>query len=234
MHLSYLAESARESGNAEASSVASTEVRYRYNPDVESLKAMVPAVIPLLLIMIPAMLTALGVVREKELGSITNLYVTPVTRLEFLLGKQLPYIGMGMINFLLMLAMAVLLFQVPLKGSFFALLVGAFLYVVTSTGLGLLLSTFMKSQIAAVFGTAIATMIPAIQFAGLIHPVSSLEGVAALIGRLYPTSHFLIISRGAFSKALGVADLWVYYWPLAVMAVVLTLLSVYFLKKQED
>ena len=133
-----------------------------------------------------------------------------------------------------MLAMAVLLFQVPLKGSFFALLVGAFLYVVTSTGLGLLLSTFMKSQIAAVFGTAIATMIPAIQFAGLIHPVSSLEGVAALIGRLYPTSHFLIISRGAFSKALGVADLWVYYWPLAVMAVVLTLLSVYFLKKQED
>ncbi|EMM7969441.1 TPA: ribosome-associated ATPase/putative transporter RbbA [Pseudomonas aeruginosa] len=234
MHLSYLAESARESGNAEASSVASTEVRYRYNPDVESLKAMVPAVIPLLLIMIPAMLTALGVVREKELGSITNLYVTPVTRLEFLLGKQLPYIGMGMINFLLMLAMAVLLFQVPLKGSFFALLVGAFLYVVTSTGLGLLLSTFMKSQIAAVFGTAIATMIPAIQFAGLIHPVSSLEGVAALIGRLYPTSHFLIISRGAFSKALGVADLWVYYLPLVVMAVVLTLLSVYFLKKQED
>ncbi|WP_273650134.1 ABC transporter permease, partial [Pseudomonas aeruginosa] len=173
---SYLAELARESGNAEASSVASTEVRYRYNPDVESLKAMVPAVIPLLLIMIPAMLTALGVVREKELGSITNLYVTPVTRLEFLLGKQLPYIGMGMINFVLMLAMAVLLFQVPLKGSFLALLVGAFLYVVTSTGLGLLLSTFMKSQIAAVFGTAIATMIPAIQFAGLIHPVSSLEG----------------------------------------------------------
>ena len=234
LHSSYLAELARENGNADASSVASTEVRYRYNPDVESLKAMVPAVIPLLLIMIPAMLTALGVVREKELGSITNLYVTPVTRLEFLLGKQLPYIGMGMINFVLMLAMAVLLFQVPLKGSFLALLVGAFLYVVTSTGLGLLLSTFMKSQIAAVFGTAIATMIPAIQFAGLIHPVSSLEGVAALIGRLYPTSHFLIISRGAFSKALGFAELWVYYLPLVVLAVVLTLLSVYFLKKQED
>ena len=234
LHASYLADLARQNGSAAASAAASTEVRYRYNPDVESLKAMVPAVIPLLLIMIPAMLTALGVVREKELGSITNLYVTPVTRLEFLLGKQLPYIGMGMINFVLMLAMAVLLFQVPLKGSFLALLVGAFLYVVTSTGLGLLLSTFMKSQIAAVFGTAIATMIPAIQFSGLIHPVSSLEGAAAFIGQLYPTSHFLVISRGAFSKALGFPDLWIYYLPLAAMIVVLTLLSVACLKKQED
>ncbi|MDF3934027.1 ribosome-associated ATPase/putative transporter RbbA [Pseudomonas citronellolis] len=234
LHTSYLADLARQSGNAEASAAASTELRYRYNPDVESLKAMVPAVIPLLLIMIPAMLTALGVVREKELGSITNLYVTPVTRLEFLLGKQLPYIGMGMVNFVLMLAMAVLLFQVPLKGSLLALSIGALLYVITSTGLGLLLSTFMKSQIAAVFGTAIATMIPAIQFAGLIHPVSSLEGAAALIGKLYPTSHFLIISRGAFSKALGLADLWPYYLPLLASIVVLTLLSVALLKKQED
>ncbi|UVE18916.1 ribosome-associated ATPase/putative transporter RbbA [Pseudomonas sp. LS44] len=234
LHSSYLADLARQSGSAAGSAAASTEVRYRYNPDVESLKAMVPAVIPLLLIMIPAMLTALGVVREKELGSITNLYVTPVTRLEFLLGKQLPYVAMGMVNFALMLAMAVLLFQVPLKGSFLALCVGALLYVVTSTGIGLLLSTFMKSQIAAVFGTTIATMIPAIQFAGLIHPVSSLEGAAAVIGKIYPTSHFLIISRGTFSKALGFGDLWFYYLPLLALIAVLTLLSVRFLKKQED
>ncbi|MGV2464367.1 UNVERIFIED_CONTAM: ABC transporter permease, partial [Pseudomonas aeruginosa] len=174
LHTSYLADLSRQVGGAEASAAASTEVRYRYNPDVESLKAMVPAVIPLLLIMIPAMLTALGVVREKELGSITNLYVTPVTRLEFLVGKQLPYVAMGMINFLLMLVLAIVVFRVPLKGSFLALTIGAFLYVVTSTGLGLFLSTFMRSQIAAVFGVAIATMIPAIQFSGLIHPVSSL------------------------------------------------------------
>ncbi|WP_374441515.1 ribosome-associated ATPase/putative transporter RbbA [Pseudomonas panipatensis] len=234
LHSAYLADLARQTGNAEASAAASTEVRYRYNPDVESLKAMVPAVIPLLLIMIPAMLTALGVVREKELGSVTNLYVTPVTRLEFLLGKQLPYVAMGMVNFVLMLAMAVLLFRVPLKGSLLALSLGAFLYVWTSTGLGLLLSTFMKSQIAAVFGTAIATMIPAIQFAGLIHPVSSLEGAGAFIGKLYPTTHFLVISRGTFSKALGFADLWIYYLPLLASIVVLTLLSARLLKKQED
>ena len=234
LHTSYLADLSRQVGGAEASAAASTEVRYRYNPDVESLKAMVPAVIPLLLIMIPAMLTALGVVREKELGSITNLYVTPVTRLEFLVGKQLPYVAMGMINFLLMLVLAIVVFRVPLKGSFLALTIGAFLYVVTSTGLGLFLSTFMRSQIAAVFGVAIATMIPAIQFSGLIHPVSSLEGAAAWIGKLYPTSHFLVVSRGAFSKSLGLSDLWAYYLPLAASIVVLTLLSVACLKKQED
>lgn len=233
LHGAYLAELARLTPATPPAGYATVALRYRYNPDVESVKAMVPAVIPLLLIMIPAMLTALGVVREKELGSITNLYVTPVTRLEFLLGKQLPYIAMGLCNFLLMVALAVLVFRVPLKGSFPTLLAGALLYVTAATGLGLFLSTFMRSQIAAVFGVAIATMIPAIQYSGLIHPVASLEGVAAWIGRLYPASHFLTISRGVFSKALGFHELAPYFVPLAIAIPLLTLLSVACLKKQE-
>ncbi|MNO85544.1 putative ABC transporter ATP-binding protein YbhF [compost metagenome] len=234
IHNQYLADLAQRSSLDAPRAPSTIELRYRYNPDVESIKAMVPAVIPLLLIMIPAMLTALGVVREKELGSITNLYVTPVTRLEFLLGKQLPYVAMGMVNFLLMVALAVLVFGVPLKGSFLALLVGALLYVTCSTGLGLVLSTFMRSQIAAVFGVAIATMIPAVQFSGFIHPVSSLEGAGAWIGKIYPAAHFLVISRGTFSKALGFPDLWSYYLPLLIAIPLLTALSVRFLKKQED
>ncbi|MGQ7814269.1 ribosome-associated ATPase/putative transporter RbbA [Metapseudomonas furukawaii] len=234
LHSDYLKELARTSTGVALPTAATIELRYRYNPDVESIQAMVPAVIPLLLIMIPAMLTALGVVREKELGSITNLYVTPVTRLEFLLGKQLPYVGMGMFNFVLMAALAVLVFGVPLKGSLAALLVGALLYVCVATGIGLLMSTFMRSQIAAVFGVAIATMVPAIQFSGLVHPVSSLEGAAALMGKLYPTSHFLVISRGVFSKALGFADLAPYFLALLAAIPVLTVLSVLALKKQED
>jgi ribosome-dependent ATPase len=234
LHGDYLRELARTSSSGTQPAAASIELRYRYNPDVESIQAMVPAVIPLLLIMIPAMLTALGVVREKELGSITNLYVTPVTRLEFLLGKQLPYVAMGMFNFLLMAALAVLVFGVPLKGSLATLLLGALLYVGVATGVGLLMSTFMRSQIAAVFGVAIATMVPAIQFSGLVHPVSSLEGGAALMGKLYPTAHFLVISRGVFSKALGFADLMPYFLALLAAIPVLTLLSVLALKKQED
>ena len=233
LHQHYLAELARNSPQPQAASAAQLEVRYRYNPDVESLKAMVPAVIPLLLMLIPAMLTALGVVREKELGSIINLYVTPVTRLEFLIGKQLPYIALGLFNCALLVLLAVTVFDVPLKGSAFTLGLGALLYVACATGLGLLMSSFTNSQIAAVFGTAIATLLPAIQFSGLIYPVASLEGAGALIGQIYPTSQFLVISRGVFSKALELQDLAGYFLTLAITVPLLTLLSASLLRKQE-
>src|SRR5690606_20136154 len=134
------------------------ETRYRYNPDVSSLPAMVPAVIPLLLLLFPAMLSTLAVVREKELGSIVNFYVTPTSRLEFLLGKQLPYALLGMLNFLLLAAMAVLVFDVPVKGSVLALVLGAALYVLCATAMGLVISSFMRSQIAALFATALITL----------------------------------------------------------------------------
>ena len=232
LYAGYLSEQLALHGRA-APQPAQIEIRYRYNPDVKSLYAMVPAVIPILLIFIPAMLTALGVVREKELGSIVNLYVTPVTKLEFLLGKQLPYIGTAMVSFCLMTAMAVWGFGVPLKGSLLALTAGALLYVTASTGLGLFMSTFTGSQIAAIFGTSLATMLPAIQFSGIINPVSSLEGFAAILGRIYPTGPFLIISRGTFSKALGFADLWPCFLPLAAAIPVLILVSVTLLKKQD-
>jgi len=208
-------------------------IRYRYNPDVRSLPAMAPAMIPLLLMLIPAMLTALGVVREKELGSIINLYVTPVSRLEFLLGKQLPYIMLAMINFITLVAFAVLAFGVPVKGSLLTLSLGALLYVACSTGMGLLMSSVLHSQIAAIFGTAIATLVPAIQFSGLLSPVSALQGGAAVIGHVYPTSHFLIISRGVFSKALSLGDLTPYFLALLITIPVLTLFSVLGLRKQE-
>ena len=112
---------------------------------------MVPAVIPLPLLMMPAMLTALAVVREKELGSIINLHVTPVTRLEFLLGKQAPYVALAMLNFLLMALLAVTVFGVPVTGSFATLLLAALIYNVVATAIGLLASTFTRSQIAALF-----------------------------------------------------------------------------------
>ena len=212
---------------------ATIETRYRYNPDVKSLPAMVPAVIPLLLMMIPAMLTALSVVREKELGSIINLYVTPVTRAEFLLGKQLPYIVLGMFNFLVLTALAVTVFQVPIKGDFATLAFAALLFVICSTGFGLLASTFTRSQIAAIFVTIIGTIIPCVQFAGLLNPVSSLDGPSAFIGNIYPATHFLNISRGVFSKALDITRLGSSFWPLAVAAPVILIMALAFLKKQE-
>ena len=234
MHLAWLQEMAgRQSSPQRDTSLISIETRYRYNPDVKSLPAIVPAVIPLLLMMIPAMLSALSVVREKELGSIINLYVTPTTRSEFLLGKQLPYIVLGMFNFFLLCALSVFVFGVAHKGSFLTLTLAALLYVTIATGLGLLISTFMKSQIAAIFGTAIITLIPATQFSGVIDPVASLEGPGRWIGQIYPTSHFLTIARGTFSKALNISDLWGSFIPLLIAVPLVLGLSVLLLKKQE-
>lgn len=234
MHQTWLQDvMARQPNSSGQNGLMTIETRYRYNPDVKSLPAIVPAVIPLLLMMIPSMLSALSVVREKELGSIINLYVTPTTRSEFLLGKQLPYIVLGMLNFLLLCALSVFVFGVPHKGSFLTLTLAALLYVTIATGLGLLISTFMKSQIAAIFGTAIITLIPATQFSGMIDPVASLEGPGRWIGEIYPTSHFLTIARGTFSKALDLTDLWQLFIPLVVAIPVVIGLSVLLLKKQE-
>jgi len=234
MHYDYLAKIAKHKpGDAAAKSPADIEMRYRYNQDFKSLYAMVPAVIPLLLVFIPAILMAVGVVREKELGSITNLYATPVTRLEFLLGKQLPYVAVSMLSFFGLVALSVFIFDVPLKGSLLTLSCAAFIFVTATTGIGLLMSSFTRTQIAALGATAIATLLATVSFSGLTNPVSSLSGIGALIGQLFPATYFLNISRGVFTKALEFKDLYMDFLALAAFIPVLTLLSVVFLSKQE-
>jgi ribosome-dependent ATPase len=235
MHQSWLQEIAAQMPEWGASAdPAVIETRFRYNPDVRSLPAMVPAVIPMLLLMIPAMLTALSVVREKELGSIVNLYVTPVTRTEFIFGKQLPYIAIAMINFVFMTILAVTFFGVPVKGSLPAMLIGTLLFVIFSTGVGLFVSAFTKNQVAAMFMAVIITMIPATEFAGMINPVSSLEGPALFIGRTYPAAYYLNICRGVFNKALGFSSLYMSLWPLLLAVPVIMTISILLLKKQES
>ena len=233
MHQGWLADQAVHRLGIAPKQPVAIQTRFRYNPDVKSLPAMVPAVIPILLLMLPAMLAALSVVREKELGSIINLYVTPVTRTEFLLGKQAPYVVLAMLNFFLMTLLAVTVFDVPVKGSFLTLTLAAFIFNISATGIGLLASTFTRSQISALFVTMIATMIPAIEFAGLLNPVSAMEGSARLIGEIYPATHMLNISRGVFNKALGLRDLHDAFWPLLLAVPVIMGLNIALLKKQE-
>jgi ribosome-dependent ATPase len=129
--------------------------------------------------------------------------------------------------------MAVVLFRVPIKGDFFALIVAALLYVTGATGFGLLISSFMRSQVAAIFGAAILTLLPAVNFSGMTNPVASQEGLGRMIGALYPTAHFLVISRGIFAKGLGFADLHQQYLILLVTIPVLLGLCAALLKKQE-
>ncbi|MEX6501973.1 ribosome-associated ATPase/putative transporter RbbA [Pseudomonas zhanjiangensis] len=234
VHQGNLERLARESSPPPpAPAVASLQTRFRYNQDVVSVHAIGPGVMALILAFIPAMLTALGVVREKELGSIANFYATPLTRLEFLLGKQLPYLAISLLNLAMLVALNRLLFGVPFKGSGLTLALGGLLYVLATTSLGLLISAFTRTQIAAILGTVIITTLPTIQYSGLIVPRSSLEGGSALIGQLFPAGHFLDIAVGTFTKALDLRSLWPQCLALLGFFLASTTLSLWLLKKQE-
>jgi ribosome-dependent ATPase len=233
IHQGYLQNLAQREGKAVVALPAAIETRFRYNQDFKSVYAMVPGIIMLMLALIPAMMTAVGVVREKEMGSIINFYATPVTGLEFLLGKQLPYVVIAFTSYFTLLLLAIFLFQVPIKGSAVSLTAGAALYVAATTGFGLLVSSFVKTQIAALFGTAVLIMLPVIQFSGLFTPVSSLSGSARLIGLAFPSTYFQQISLGAFTKGLAGSDLIIDFLALGVIVAAYWLLSLKWLKGQE-
>ncbi len=212
---------------------ASIQSRYMYNPTFESIYSIVPSVPALLLILIPSILMTVSIVREKELGSIINFYVTPTGRLEYLIGKQLPYLAIGLINFFILAALALVVFGVPIKGSFLMLTLCTLLYLIATTGVGMVTSTFTKTQVAAVFITAILTIQPTIQFAGLLQPVSTLEGSARVIGNIWPTTYYMHSSLGAYTKGLRaglmVRDLIV----LGIAIPILLAISTFGLKKQD-
>jgi len=234
VHQAYIADLARRASGQEPPALpADIAVRFRYNQAFKSVVAIVPGVIMLMLGLIPSMMTAVGVVREKEMGSITNLYATPVTGLEFLLGKQLPYAVLAFVSFASLLLLGLGLFQVPVKGSLAALMVGAALYGVATTGFGLLLSTFVKTQVAAIFAAGILTTLPAMQFSGFLTPISSLSGSARVMGQVFPSTYFQQISLGAFTKALHFADLTMPLVALAALVVGYLLVTLARLKTQE-
>jgi ribosome-dependent ATPase len=212
---------------------ANIQQRFMYNPTFESIYSIVPSVPALLLVLIPAILMAVSVVREKELGSIINFYVTPTRRLEYLLGKQIPYIVIGMMNYFILIAIAMIVFGVPIKGSFLMLTLCTLVYVTATTGIGMVTSTFTSSQVAAVFITAILTILPTTQFSGLLQPVSTLEGQARIIGSIWPTTYYMHSSVGAYTKGLGPALMLQDVIFLACCIPILLAVSTLGLRKQE-
>jgi len=212
---------------------ADIQNRFMYNPTFESIYSIVPSVPALLLILIPSILMTVSIVREKELGSIINFYVTPTGRLEYLLGKQLPYVAIGMINFFILAAIALIVFGVSIKGSFLMLMVCTLLYVIVTTGVGMVTSTFTKTQVAAVFITAILTIQPTIQFAGLLQPVSTLEGGARFIGKFWSTTYYMHSSLGAYTKGLEPRLMAMDLVVLGVMIPILLAISAFGLRKQD-
>ncbi|AKI03301.1 ABC-type multidrug transport system, ATPase component (plasmid) [Hoeflea sp. IMCC20628] len=207
--------------------------RFRYNPAMESLPSIGPSIPPLLLLLFPAILMAVSVAREKEIGTITNFYVTPTGRAEFLIGKQLVYIGITLLNFAILTALVVLVLGVPLRGDPLVLLLAALMYSVAATGFGLLVSMMSSTQVTAVFASTILSVMPTLQFSGMMTPVSSLEGPARILGSLWPTTWYMAVSVGTFTKGLGLADLSGALIRLAAFGPVFTGLAILALRKQE-
>jgi ribosome-dependent ATPase len=228
-----LARKLRRAGSPNAWSDNDIQTRFRYNQAFLSVNAMVPSVFMLMLCLIPAIMSAIAVVREKETGSIANFRSTPITRLEFLFGKQLPYVGVAMINFVFLFLMAIFIFAVPLKGPFLTLLIGTIVYVIATTGFGELISSFTRTQVAAVFATAILSIVPAVNFSGIFAPVSSLSGGAKILGLTFPSAWYQPITVGVFAKALGMPSLWRNVIAILVIALAYLILSLVFLRKQE-
>ena len=233
-HNLFAEQRSRESSSAVATGPSTTIlVRNRYNPTGESIYAIGPSVPAMLLMLFLAILTAVSVARDKEIGTIANFYATPVTRLEYLLGKQLPYIGIGVINFLIMTATVLFLFGVPLKGSAITLAMGTVVYAAAATGYGLFISSFTSSQVAAIFAAAVLSMLPTMQFSGMMQPVSTLEGGARLMGSMWPTTYYMHMSVGAFTKGLSFTDMQTDLLSLIAFPLVFVTFSVLLLKKQE-
>ena len=208
------------------------ENRFRYNQAFKSVFSMVPSVIVIILVLIPAIMATIGVVREVETGSIANFRSTPISKFEFLLGKLVPYVVVGMLAFILMVLMASVVFHVSVKGSFGALAFGALLYVFSTCGFGQLVSTFTKTQVAAVFATTVLALIPVVIFRAS-RARSSLTGAGRVIGLAFPSGWFQPISVGTFTKGLSYSDLWFNAFALAVFSVAYFIAAHTFLQKQE-
>ena len=229
----YARDQARAHGIALPPDAARIVPRYRYNPDFKSILAIAPGVLMLALSLFPAMMAAVGVVREREIGSIANFYASPASRLQFLLGKQLPYLAAAMTSFLILYLMMRYWFGVPLNGSAAALISGTFLMCCTTTATGLLVSCFTRSQVAAIFITAVGTVMPAMSFSGFLVPVSSLQGGAYVMGKILPSAWYANLTTGTFTKGLGYPELIREHLILGSYYLLLLALATANLKKQE-
>lgn len=209
-------------------------VRFLYNQALTSSAATVPGIIMLLLMLVPAIMTSLVVVRERESGSIANFWSTPLTKTGFLLGKLLPYYCLSLASILILLVLSRMAFGAGIKGSPAIFVGGAALYIAATTSFGLMMSVLMRSQLAALVATPILTVVPTVNFSGMLTPVASLDPFTRLFGRMFPGAWFQPISVSEFTKGLTPPGFWQYGLMLALFAAAYFSLACLLLKKQDS
>lgn len=183
-------------------------VRYWYNPELKSTNFIIPGLIAVILMMLAALLTSMTVVRERERGTMESLIVSPVMPLELMLGKLLPYVIIAFFDVVLVMVASVLLFRIPLVGSFVLVLVLAGVFLTAALGIGLLISTVATSQQFAMTVAVMATQLPSVLMSGFLFPISSMPPKVQLLTNIIPATHFIKILRAVFLKGSGITDLW--------------------------
>lgn len=171
-----------------------------YNPTLESKNSVVPGMLVVILMIFPPLLSALLIVRERETGTILNLYCSPVGRGDILAGKALPYIAVSFVDFLLIFAASLWIFRVRFVGAVWILFVGALLYSVCTVGLGLMISALTRTQFAAMLATFLGVVAPAFTFSGIFTPAGSLDAVGRFVSQLIPATYFMEVVRGSYLK----------------------------------
>jgi len=208
------------------------EVRYLYNQEVKSAWTITPALVMFVLTLAPPLLTALGVVREKERGSIYNIYSSTVSRLEFLIGKLAPYIAISAFNVVVLWVVVVYLFGTPFKGNGLFFYATALLFVFVTTGQGLIVSLLVNTQQAAAIITVVLSIVPAFLYSGLLVPVSALEPQTNVVAHLFPAMYFTNIVHGTFLKGVGIKVLWQEVLVLTVYAIALLSIGFWLFRKR--
>jgi ABC-2 type transport system permease protein len=218
----YAAELAAASGRGAPAPLVSAEVRVWFNPQLESRFFMIPGIVALLLLMVTTNLSSMAVVREREVGTLEQLSVTPLARWELIAGKLLPYGLIGLVDVALVLAVSIGWFEVPLRGSLTLLVAMCVLYLVCTLGLGLFVSTISQTQQQAMMTASFFFMIPMVFLSGFVFPIENMPDVVQPVTYLVPLRYFLIILRGIFLKGVGLEILWpealaLFAWGVAVL-----------------
>lgn len=203
-----------------------------YNPTLESKNFLVPGLISTILMFYPSLLAALIVVREKEVGTIYNLYCSPVKGWEVVIGKAVPYIVISFVAYLLIFLLSVLFFEVRFTGSFVALTVSALLFLICTVGYGLLVSIIASSQLAAMFITILTTMLPSFFYSGFLSPVTSQSALGQFISIFLPSTYFMYIVRGIYLKGASFAIIWPDLLALLIYAIILYFLAINCFRKK--
>ena len=185
----------------------SLRYRYFFNESLKSSFALVPALIAIVLLVNPAVLAAISIAREKEFGTIYNIYSTPIKKVEFMTGKLIPYVLISMVNFFVVIVTIRLLFHIPMKGDLLDLIPAALFYIMATVSIGLFISTLTRTVVSAQIITLIVTVIPAFLYSGLLIPVANLGAEGRVMAHLYPTMYFLKIIHGVYLKRLSIGGM---------------------------